>query len=89
MEFICLNPFRIDEVQTSQSNNTFIYKGTAKTDPLLDITVTNNSSNIKINISNELYSNYINLAGSFKSGDNIKVDLRTNKVYLNNQLDIF
>ena len=88
IEFICLNPFRIDSTQTLQSSNTFNYKGTAKVDPVLDITVTNNTDNIKINISNELYNNYINLVGNFNTGDNIKVDLRNNKVYLNDKLNM-
>jgi phage-related protein len=88
IEFICLNPFRIDTTQTLQSSNTFNYKGTAKANPVLDITVTNNTDNIKINISNELYNNYINLVGNFNAGDNIKVDLRNNKVYLNDELDM-
>lgn len=88
IEFICLNPFRIDTTQTLQSSNTFNYKGTAKTDPVLDITVTNNTDNIKVNISNELYNNYINLVGNFNAGDNVKVDLRNNKVYLNDKLNM-
>ena len=88
IEFICLNPFRIDEVQTLQSSNTFNYKGTAKANPVLDVTVTNNTDNIKVNISNELYNNYINLVGDFNTGDNVKVDLKNNKVYLNDKLDM-
>ena len=88
IEFICLNPFRIDDTQTLQSNNTFNYKGTAKTDPVLDITVTNNTNNIKVNISNELYNNYINLVGNFNAGDNVKVDLSKGKVYLNDKLNM-
>ena len=88
IEFICLNPFRINSSQTSQSSNTFIYNGTAKTDPVLDITVASSASSIKVNIANESYNNYINLVGSFKAGDNVKVDLKTNKVYLNNSLNM-
>ena len=88
IEFICLNPFRINSSQTSQSSNTFTYNGTAKTDPVLDITVTSSASSIKVNIVNESYNNYINLVGSFKAGDNVKVDLKTNKVYLNNSLNM-
>lgn len=88
IEFICLNPFRIDETQTYQTNNSFNYKGTAKTDSMLEITVTNATNNIKINVSNELYNNYISLVGDFNAGDNVKVDLSKGKVYLNNELDM-
>ena len=88
IEFICLNPFRIDESQTSQASNSFNYDGTAKTDATLEITVTRATNNVKINVANELYDNYISLVGDFKAGDNIKVDLNSAKVYLNDNLDM-
>ena len=88
IEFICLNPFRIDETQTLQASNSFNYEGTAKTDSTLEITVANVTNNIKVNVTNELYDNYISLVGDFNVNDNIKVDLNSAKVYLNNNLDM-
>jgi predicted phage tail component-like protein len=88
IEFVCLNPFRIDEVQTLQDSNNFNYNGTAKTCPILDITATGATNNIEINISNELYNNYINLVGDFKVGDKVMIDLGKSKVYLNNELNM-
>ena len=35
-----------------------------------------------------MYNNYVNLVGNFSAGDNIKVDLKESKVYLNNVLDM-
>ena len=35
-----------------------------------------------------MYDNYISLVGDFKAGDNIKVDLNSAKVYLNDNLDM-
>jgi predicted phage tail component-like protein len=88
IEFVCLNPFRIESAQTVTTGNTVNYKGTAKTHPILDISVTSNTNNIKVSVSNEMYNNYINLVGNFSAGDNIKVDLKESKVYLNDALDM-
>lgn len=88
IEFICLNPFRIDGNQTTQTNNSFNYKGSAKTDPILEIIVKNAANNIKVSVSNEGYNNYISLVGNFGAGDKLKVDLKNNKVYLNDNLNM-
>lgn len=88
IEFICVNPFRVENNQTSVSGTSVNYTGTAKTDPILDITVTSSTNNIKVNVSNESYNNYINLVGNFSAGDKIKVNLKDNKVYLNNELNM-
>lgn len=98
IEFICLNPFRIDSnpVIINRSSSSFRtnsefkfnYAGSAKTDIDLTINVEGSCNNIKINFKNEIYDNYINLNGNFNTGDTVKISLEKAKVYLNDKLDM-
>lgn len=96
IEFICINPFRIDNNPVlinrsassfrTNSEFKFNYVGSAKTYPELILKVDSSCNNIKVNFKNSKYSNYINLNGEFNVGDIIRINLAEGKVYLNNQL---
>lgn len=98
IEFICLNPYRIDSNQTlinkdmsnlrSSNEIKFNYIGSAKAFPQIVLDVEGNCNSLKINFKNNIYDNYINLVGEFKAGDVVCVDLDRSKVYKNNNLDM-
>lgn len=90
IEFIILNPNRIDSAQTTTYLNTLsktvTYTGTAEVSPILNITIQAPTNTIQIDISNSKYNNFIKLFnpyGNFQANETLRVDMRTKKVLKN------
>lgn len=94
--FNCINPYRyskdISETSTPISNRrkklTVGYRGDIANSPKITIKVLNECEEIKINFKSAKKINCMKLIGKFTKNDVITIDCNTNKVYLNNNLNM-
>ncbi len=91
IEFTCYDYKEYSVNKTSHNSSggslTIKYAGTESVYPTLTINVTGSCSKIKINFSNSLSNNYLELNGNFKNGDKIIVNQNTNNITINNKVN--
>lgn len=83
IEFLCVKSQRISLTPNQQSftdSSLIYYMGNRKTSPILRFFILSQTSEIKLNIQNQAYNNFIRLVGHFNEDQVIEVDMGTKKV---------
>ena len=85
IDFLILNPDRINLIEYESSNMKINYMGTSEeVYPTIILKVTNACSELKLSVSNSKYNNYMRLKHNFLTDDEIIIDMKTKKITVNN-----